>query len=103
MALFALQKALMTFVEEYQKLTGSDELSDKELLGAGVGFKQLCELTVEENSNRLKQGPVKDGSLRPAPPQAPVQRVTLTPHKPVTITPTGNNYSQAKGGNARRR
>jgi hypothetical protein len=92
---FALQKAMMTFVEEYTRATGVDEISDKELLAAGVGFKQIVDLTIEENTkNQSKM--VKEGSLRLA---TSKEYVNITPQRP-TITPTGANYQRP--GNARR-
>ena len=93
--LFALQTALRTFVEEYTRATGLDEISDKELLAAGVGFKTLVDMTIEENTRNMTKL-VKEGTLR----QPTKEYVNITPQRP-TITPTGNDY-HGKGGNARR-
>lgn len=81
-----LKDAFMSFAEAYTTAKGVDEISDVELRAAGVGFKEICDQTVEENIKRYQAGK-RDGSVRPA---TNVERVTLTPHKP-TITPTGRN------------
>lgn len=90
---FTLQKALTFFVEEYTRQKGVDEVTDREILAAGEGFNQLCQMTVVENVERGK----RDGSIRPV---EKVQRVNITPVRE-TIVPTGYQ-APGKGGNARK-
>lgn len=77
----ALQAAMGTFLTEYTKKKGTEEISDVELQAAGRGFKHMVDEVIRENNERLENGNVQD--LRPVTDKKIIlhptpRRVTLT-------------------------